>query len=68
MQFDFGGFMPNYPTTLQLPPPTKKGTATEKMMLDIFPNVSTTVKAMGILWLLSRPSSDSVSELQKYST
>ncbi|KAL3999915.1 galectin-3-binding protein [Sarotherodon galilaeus] len=59
-QFDFGGFMPNYPTTLQLPPPTKKGTATEKMMLDIFPNVSTTVKAMGILWLLSRPSSDSV--------
>ncbi|XP_039463062.1 polyunsaturated fatty acid lipoxygenase ALOX15B-like isoform X1 [Oreochromis aureus] len=59
-QYDFGGWMPNSPTSLQLPPPTTKETATEKTMLDTFPSVNTTVHAMATLWLLSKESSDRV--------
>ncbi|XP_030612198.1 hydroperoxide isomerase ALOXE3-like [Archocentrus centrarchus] len=59
-QYDFGAWMPNSPTSLQLPPPTKKGTASEQSMLDSFPDVNTTVHGMAILWLLSKQSSDSL--------
>lgn len=65
MQYDFGGWMPNSPTSLQLPPPTTKETATEKTMLDTFPSVNTTVHAIATLWLLSKESSDRVSALQR---
>uniref|UniRef100_A0A3Q0T5U1 Lipoxygenase domain-containing protein n=1 Tax=Amphilophus citrinellus TaxID=61819 RepID=A0A3Q0T5U1_AMPCI len=59
-QYDFGAWMPNSPTSLQLPPPTKKGTASEQSMLDSFPDVNTTVHGMAIMWLLSKQSSDSL--------
>ncbi|XP_030606493.1 arachidonate 15-lipoxygenase B-like [Archocentrus centrarchus] len=59
-QYDFGGWMPNCPTSLQLPPPTQKGTTSEKTMLSTFPSVNTTVHAMATLWLLSKQSSDRV--------
>uniref|UniRef100_A0A8C6SKT3 Lipoxygenase domain-containing protein n=1 Tax=Neogobius melanostomus TaxID=47308 RepID=A0A8C6SKT3_9GOBI len=45
-QFDYGGWMPNAPTTLQLPPPTKKETATEETLLNTLPDISTTVHGM----------------------
>lgn len=63
MQFDFGAWMPNYPTTMQLPPPTTKGTTNRKTMLDSFPDVNTTVHGMGTMWLLSKSSADCVSAL-----
>uniref|UniRef100_A0AAX7U6H7 Lipoxygenase domain-containing protein n=1 Tax=Astatotilapia calliptera TaxID=8154 RepID=A0AAX7U6H7_ASTCA len=59
-QYDFGGWMPNSPTTMELPPPKEKGTTTEKTILDTFPSVNTTVHAMATLWLLSKESSDSI--------
>ncbi|XP_027874975.1 arachidonate 15-lipoxygenase B-like isoform X2 [Xiphophorus couchianus] len=59
-QFDFGSWMPNTPISLQLPPPTKKGEATEKTMLKTLPDVNTTVQGMATLWLLSQKSSDFV--------
>uniref|UniRef100_A0AAZ1WVB9 Arachidonate 15-lipoxygenase type B n=1 Tax=Oreochromis aureus TaxID=47969 RepID=A0AAZ1WVB9_OREAU len=59
-QYDFGAWMPNSPTSLQLPPPTKKGIATEKTMLDCFPSVNTTVHGLAVMWLLSKQSSDRV--------
>lgn len=65
MQFDYGGFMPNSPTSLQLPPPTEKGAASEQMMLDTFPDVNTTIHGMAVLWLLSKQYSDRVSVLQR---
>lgn len=65
MQYDFGAWMPNSPTSLQLPPPTEKGTANEKTMLDLFPSVNTTVHGLAVMWLLSKQSSDRVSVLQK---
>ncbi|PWA29341.1 hypothetical protein CCH79_00014016, partial [Gambusia affinis] len=59
-QFDFGSWMPNTPISLQLPPPTKKGKATEETMLKTLPDVNTTVQGMATLWLLSQRSSDFV--------
>ncbi|XP_061586510.1 polyunsaturated fatty acid lipoxygenase ALOX15B-like [Cololabis saira] len=59
-QYDYGGWMPNNPISLQLPPPTKKGTASEATMLATFPDVNTTVRGMATMWLLSKQSSDFV--------
>ncbi|XP_024859810.1 hydroperoxide isomerase ALOXE3-like [Kryptolebias marmoratus] len=59
-QYDFGGWMPNAPLTLQRPPPTKKGEATEATMLATLPDVNVTVQIMDTLWLLSQQSSDFV--------
>ncbi|XP_029020120.1 hydroperoxide isomerase ALOXE3-like [Betta splendens] len=59
-QYDYGGWMPNTPSTLQLPPPTRKGTTSEKTMLQTFPDVNATVQIMATLWLLSKQSSDFV--------
>ncbi|XP_044045068.1 polyunsaturated fatty acid lipoxygenase ALOX15B-like isoform X2 [Siniperca chuatsi] len=59
-QYDYGGWMPNTPNSLQLPPPTTKGTTSKAMMLQTFPDVNTTVHEMATLWLLSQQSSDFV--------
>ncbi|XP_042340950.1 polyunsaturated fatty acid lipoxygenase ALOX15B-like isoform X2 [Plectropomus leopardus] len=59
-QFDYGGWMPNTPISLQLPPPTTKGTTSEATMLQTFPDVNTTVQGMSTMWLLSKQSSDFV--------
>ncbi|XP_075947441.1 polyunsaturated fatty acid lipoxygenase ALOX15B-like [Anarhichas minor] len=59
-QYDYGGWMPNNPLTLQCPPPTTKGTTSETTMLKTFPDVNTTVHGMAVVWLLSRQSTDSV--------
>ncbi|XP_030644128.1 hydroperoxide isomerase ALOXE3-like [Chanos chanos] len=57
-QFDFGGWMPNLPSTLRCPPPTKKGSSTEGSILDTLPEISTTVNIMAALYVLSKTSSD----------
>ncbi|KAJ0050763.1 hypothetical protein NL108_005877, partial [Boleophthalmus pectinirostris] len=57
-QYDYGGFMPNNPMTLQEPPPTKKGIATEASLLQTLPNIDTTVQGMAALWLLNKRASD----------
>ncbi|KAM8772814.1 polyunsaturated fatty acid lipoxygenase ALOX15B-like [Acanthopagrus schlegelii] len=59
-QYDYGGWMPNAPSSLQLPPPTKKGTTSEATMLETFPDVNTTANGMAALWLLSKQSTDFV--------
>uniref|UniRef100_A0A673ANQ4 Hydroperoxide isomerase ALOXE3-like n=1 Tax=Sphaeramia orbicularis TaxID=375764 RepID=A0A673ANQ4_9TELE len=59
-QYDYGGWMPNTPISLQLPPPTTKGTASEEMMLKTLPDVNTTAQGMATVWLLSKQSSDFV--------
>ncbi|KAM3623573.1 uncharacterized protein V6R79_012816 [Siganus canaliculatus] len=59
-QYDYGGWMPNTPMSLQLPPPTTKGSASEATMLKTLPDVNTTVQGMSTLWLLSKQSSDFV--------
>nr|XP_033478829.1 arachidonate 12-lipoxygenase, 12R-type-like [Epinephelus lanceolatus] len=59
-QYDYGGWMPNSPTTLYCPPPTKKGTTIQATMMDTLPDKGTTANGMSTLWLLSKPSSDYV--------
>ncbi|KAK6324689.1 hypothetical protein J4Q44_G00040310, partial [Coregonus suidteri] len=51
-QFDFGGWMPNFPISLQQPPPTTKGQCTESTMLKTFPDINTTVNGMAVVYLL----------------
>lgn len=53
--------MPNTPVSLQLPPPTTKGTTSEATMLKTFPDINVTVQGMATMWLLSKQSSDFVS-------
>ncbi|XP_039529072.1 hydroperoxide isomerase ALOXE3-like [Pimephales promelas] len=57
-QFDFGGWMPNYPTALRKPPPKVKSKTTEDAILETLPDVSTTVNGMAVLRLLSKDSAD----------
>ncbi|XP_066502590.1 polyunsaturated fatty acid lipoxygenase ALOX15B-like [Hoplias malabaricus] len=57
-QFDFGGWMPNFPSTLRKPPPSQKGIATEKSIFETLPNVSTTINGLTVLHVLSNQSSD----------
>uniref|UniRef100_A0A671X1Q1 Hydroperoxide isomerase ALOXE3-like n=1 Tax=Sparus aurata TaxID=8175 RepID=A0A671X1Q1_SPAAU len=59
-QYDYGGWMPNTPITLQLPPPTSKGKTHEATILETFPDVNATVHGMGTVWLLSKQSTDFV--------
>ncbi|XP_038841302.1 hydroperoxide isomerase ALOXE3-like [Salvelinus namaycush] len=59
-QFDFGGWMPNFPIALQQPPPTTKRQCTESTMLKTFPDVNTTVNGMAAVYLLSMQSTDFV--------
>uniref|UniRef100_A0A8C5BBE1 Arachidonate 15-lipoxygenase B-like n=1 Tax=Gadus morhua TaxID=8049 RepID=A0A8C5BBE1_GADMO len=59
-QFDYGSWMPNTPPTLQRPPPTTKGTADERSLLETLPDINVTVHGMAIMWLLSKQSSDFV--------
>uniref|UniRef100_A0A3Q2QGT2 Arachidonate 15-lipoxygenase B n=1 Tax=Fundulus heteroclitus TaxID=8078 RepID=A0A3Q2QGT2_FUNHE len=58
-QYDFIGWMPNTPVSLERPPPSRKGEATEATMLDTFPSIDVTVHGMATVWLLSKQSSDS---------
>ncbi|XP_027138935.1 arachidonate 12-lipoxygenase, 12R-type-like [Larimichthys crocea] len=55
-QYDYSSWMPNTPTSMQHRPPTTKGTT----MVETIPNISTTVKGMATMWLLSQPPSDFV--------
>ncbi|KAL0979676.1 hypothetical protein UPYG_G00188110 [Umbra pygmaea] len=59
-QFDFDGWMPNAPFSLQHPPPTTKGQSTEETMLETFPDVNVTMNGMATLYLLSKQSTDFV--------
>uniref|UniRef100_A0A8C6XD06 Arachidonate epidermal lipoxygenase 3 n=1 Tax=Naja naja TaxID=35670 RepID=A0A8C6XD06_NAJNA len=54
--FDFGAWMPNYPSTMRRPPPESKGGMTFADILETLPDVSTSCQMLLILWLLSRES------------
>ncbi|XP_026886847.2 hydroperoxide isomerase ALOXE3-like [Electrophorus electricus] len=57
-QFDYGGWMPNFPSSLQQAPPRRKGLATEHTVSDTLPSVSSTVNTMAIVYLLCHDTCD----------
>ncbi|XP_063064320.1 hydroperoxide isomerase ALOXE3-like [Engraulis encrasicolus] len=57
-QFEYGGWMPNYPTALRKPPPTVKGQTTECIIFDTLPDIGTTVNGVAVLRLLSKEGTD----------
>ncbi|XP_059184084.1 polyunsaturated fatty acid lipoxygenase ALOX15B-like [Centropristis striata] len=59
-QYDYSGWMPNSPVSLQRPPPTTKGTTSKAKMLQTLPNKGATARGMAVLWLLSKQYSDFV--------
>uniref|UniRef100_A0A8C6SFC7 Lipoxygenase domain-containing protein n=1 Tax=Neogobius melanostomus TaxID=47308 RepID=A0A8C6SFC7_9GOBI len=59
-QLDIGNWMPNFPPSLQLPPPTEKGGTNEQILLKTLPDVNVTVYILATLWLLTKQSTDFV--------
>uniref|UniRef100_A0A8C5PUP6 Uncharacterized protein n=1 Tax=Leptobrachium leishanense TaxID=445787 RepID=A0A8C5PUP6_9ANUR len=57
-QFDFYSWMPNAPSSLRQPPPTKKGVTTFQSILDALPEMNTTALAMVTVWLLRKEPED----------
>ena len=60
-QYDIYGFIPNAPTTLRLPPPSKKGVADNTTLMNTLPDMKDTVKQISVINLLSQFSEDEVS-------
>ncbi|XP_065273060.1 hydroperoxide isomerase ALOXE3-like [Emys orbicularis] len=52
-QYDFAAWMPNTPATLRAPPPTTKGTATLRSILDTLPAVNATCALLSLLAVVS---------------
>uniref|UniRef100_H2MZ72 Lipoxygenase domain-containing protein n=1 Tax=Oryzias latipes TaxID=8090 RepID=H2MZ72_ORYLA len=60
-QLDFYGWMPNGPSTMEEPPPTKKNTVDEATILKTLPDMETIVKGMETVYVLSTQACDSIS-------
>ncbi|XP_037396904.1 polyunsaturated fatty acid lipoxygenase ALOX15B-like isoform X1 [Pygocentrus nattereri] len=60
-QFDFGGWLPNSPVSLQSPPPMVKGHATASTLLQTLPDVNASVRGMAATWVLTRKPEEFVS-------
>ena len=62
-QKDFHGFAPNAPALMRRPPPTKKGQATLKSILETLPNKSQATKAISSVYVLTKFSDDKVRKI-----
>ena len=60
-QFDIYGYVPNSPTALRQPPPTKKGTVTHAHLLNSLPDTFTTFLTVAVTSGLVQYSPDEVS-------
>ncbi|KAM4634166.1 polyunsaturated fatty acid lipoxygenase ALOX15B-like [Polymixia lowei] len=53
-QFDYLGWIPNAPVSLQLPPPTTKGQSSESTLLASLPDINAAVHGLATVYLLSK--------------
>ncbi|XP_029464988.1 arachidonate 5-lipoxygenase-like [Rhinatrema bivittatum] len=53
-QFDWYSWIPNAPPTMRQPPPKKKGTVTEKYIMESLPDRGRSCWHLGAVWALSR--------------
>ena len=60
-QFEVASFIPNTPPLMRRPPPTKKGEANLKFIMDTLPNKSQTGWHIAAMYTLSRFAKDEVS-------
>ncbi len=60
MQYHYYRFVPNAPFGMRQPPPTRKGVADYKFLLDALPEEETTVSSVGTVHLLSQYSENEV--------
>ena len=60
-QFEVASFVPNTPPLMRRPPPTKKGEANLKFIMDTLPNKSQTGWHIAAMYTLSRFAKDEVS-------
>ena len=59
-QLDSYAFVPNYPASMYLPPPTKKGETTLEKIMKTLPKKTETGAQIGIVHLLTRFAEDEV--------
>jgi arachidonate 5-lipoxygenase len=59
-QYEMFGFIPNAPSTLRQPPPTRKGVATYTTLLQTLPDKGATESQVSVVYLLSQYSDDEV--------
>ncbi|KAL2086482.1 hypothetical protein ACEWY4_017541 [Coilia grayii] len=57
-QFDLGGWMPNFPSSLREPPPTEKGQSTMDTILNTLPDEGTTANILAVLKHVTEDYSD----------
>ncbi|XP_006116243.2 hydroperoxide isomerase ALOXE3 [Pelodiscus sinensis] len=58
-QFDFGAWMPNFPSSMRNPPPQAKGATSLESYLDTIPDISTTGRTIYIFWVICCEPGDS---------
>lgn len=63
-QLDYFAFAPNYPSAMRQAPPSKKGEATDKLIMDTLPNKADQAVAIAFSYYLSEPLSDEVRTLR----
>ena len=63
-QYEIYGFAPNAPFSMRMPPPSVKGVANHKTLMDSLPDKFTAEGSIGVSYLLSQFSSDEVIKMQ----
>lgn len=54
VQYDWCSWIPNAPSTMRQPPPTKKGQADMKLILESLPDRGRSSWHLGAVWALSQ--------------
>ena len=65
---DMAGFVPNSPSVMRLPPPTKKNEASLKFIMDTLPNKSQSSRQIALMYVLSQCAKNEVRKKHSWYT